>query len=139
MKLNNREKSAFAAIIGLALVTYCHADETKKPVSPKIGTVIVYRQPMPLSGMYKYPFNLDHGVSHKLKNGCFEKFELPAGQHIISHDHLPLRGQDAQIVQVEAGKTIYFQYSLIGWGAFTFEVADDQVSAAQTARNCRPN
>ena len=29
MKLNNLEKSAFAAIIGLALVTYCHADEVK--------------------------------------------------------------------------------------------------------------
>jgi hypothetical protein len=94
---------------------------------------------MPLSGMCKYPFNVDRGVSYKLKNGCFGKFELSVGQHTISHDHFPLRGQDAQNSSSGSRQAIYFQYSLIGWGTFTFEVADDQVGAAQTARNCRPN
>jgi hypothetical protein len=105
--------------------------------SPFLGCLLWSASPSRRQ-LCKYPFNVDHGVSYKLKNGCFEKFELPVGQHTISHDHFPLRGQDAQIVQVETGKTIYFQYSLIGWSAFTFEVADDQVSAAQTARNWRP-
>src|SRR5207244_4801613 len=79
----------------------------------KTGTVIVYRQwSFAASLQSKFPFNVDHGPMQGVRNGKYVKLVLPAGDHILSHDHPSVLyfGQDPQIVHVEAGKTVYFQY-----------------------------
>lgn len=112
MKLTNLEKSGFCAIAGLALTTYCNASESKKPAAAKTGTVIVYRAPSPSNGWARVEFNVNHGAPHYLRNGQFEKLELPAGDETISHDNMFASPRDPQIVHVEAGKTVYFQHFL---------------------------
>jgi hypothetical protein len=102
----------------------------------KTGTVIVYRAASPQGMFARFQFNLNHGAAHFLRNGQKEILELPAGDYTISHDSTFGAGQDPQIVHVEAGKTVYFQYSACGFFC-AFEVADDQASAARTAGKCK--
>jgi len=81
----------------------------------------------------KFPFNVDHGPNLGVRNGQYMKLTLPAGDHVISHDHCPtlwLMGQDPQTVRVEIGKTVYFQY--VSAMSIIFEVADDQARAAHS-------
>jgi hypothetical protein len=79
------------------------------------GKVIVYRAASPQAMFARFGFNVNHGPSHFLRNGQKEILELPAGDYTIGHDHTFGAGQDPQLVHVEAGKTIYFQYSACGF------------------------
>ena len=47
------------------------------------GTLIVYR-PGAYAGILRtYSFSIDNGPRHRLKNGCYMRFELPVGDHIM--------------------------------------------------------
>jgi hypothetical protein len=102
-----------------------------------LGTIVVYR-PWSLIGspMTNWEFNLNHGPDLKIRNGTYYRLAVLPGESIISHDNMPLIEEDPQTVQVDAGQTVYFEYTLI-WG-FIFEVADDQESAARTVSTLAP-
>jgi hypothetical protein len=129
-----KQLAIIAATLSLAANAQAHGAQIKPQAKPAIGTVIVYRQAS-YSGclISKFPFEIDHGPTLGVRGGRYLRFELPAGDHVISHDHTPplwAMGQDPQTVHVEAGKTVYFQY--VGSFTIIFEVADDQAQAART-------
>jgi hypothetical protein len=95
---------------------------------PKTGTIIVYR-PFSTNGFFAgFSFNLDHGSAMKVSNGCYYRLTVSPGDHVISHDHIFLSGQDPQKVQVADGQTVYFLFM-----GQIFEVASDQAQAKETA------
>jgi len=49
----------------------------------------------------------------KVSNGCYYRLTVSPGDHVISHDHIFLSGQDPQKVQVADGQTVYFLYTFI--------------------------
>jgi hypothetical protein len=83
-----------------------------------------------------YPFNLDHGPTMKVKNGCYYRLDVSAGDHIISHDYL-LIGKDPQPIHVEPGQTVYFLWTSHLFMGSIFEVAEDQSEAAQRCTQLR--
>jgi hypothetical protein len=90
---------------------------------PKTGTIIVYR-PFSTNGFFAgFSFNLDHGSAMKVSNGCYYRLTVSPGDHVISHDHIFLSGQDPQEVQVAAGQTVYFLYTFYPIMGQIFEVA----------------
>ena len=97
------------------------------------GTIIVYR-PFSTNGFFAgFSFNLDHGSAMKVSNGCYYLLTVSPGDHVISHDHIFLSGQDPQKVQVAAGQTVYFLYTFYPIMGQIFEVASDQAQAKETA------
>jgi hypothetical protein len=112
--------AAFAPAIGSA----------EAGTGPKTGTLVVYRQWSPGGMAARFVFNINHGPDVRVNNGAYRRFALPPGDYIVSHDHLFGAGQDLQRVNLEAGKTVYFQY-VSAW-SLIFEVADDQEQAART-------
>ena len=67
------------------------------------------------------------------------RFELPAGDHVVSHRadiSLSFSGSDPQLVHINPGQTLYFQYVIHYFIGMVFEVADDQAQAKETASGC---
>ena len=116
----------------ISLPVMAQAGPKTKPISKPTGTVIVYRQWGYAGAVARFQFNIDHGPSYFVRNGNFVRVTWPPGDHIISHDHTFLTPQDPQRVHVEAGKKVYFQYTTQPMLFAIFEIADDQVQAAET-------
>jgi hypothetical protein len=94
----------------------------------------LFTDPFPRTGFLPdSSFNLDHGSATKVSNGCYYRLTVSPGDHVISHDHIFLSGQDPQKVQVAAGQTVYFLYTFYPIMGQIFEVASDQAQAKETA------
>jgi hypothetical protein len=116
----------------LAFAASVNAGQSAKE-QPKTGTIIVYR-PFSTNGFFAgFSFNLDHGSAMKVSNGCYYRLTVSPGDHVISHDHIFLSGQDPQKVQVADGQTVYFLYTFYPVMGQIFEVASDQAQAKETA------
>jgi len=101
------------------------------------GTIIVYR-PRSIIGaaITTWRFNLNHGTDMRIGNGTYCPLTVLAGDSVISHDNVPFLQEDPQIVHVEPGQTVYFEYA--AQLSLIFEVADDQERAARTVSQLVP-
>lgn len=131
------------AIFGLAMSLDSLAGTVRPRAAAKrstVGTLIVYR-PGSLAGIGRtYSFSIDNGPRHKLKNGRYMQFELGAGDHVLRHpfDITLNFGPDTQKIHINAGQTLYFQYTIYPWMGTVFEASEDQVEARQTASGLKP-
>jgi hypothetical protein len=127
-------KNAFLAIA--TVLTIASAGQIKAgPEAPTgLGTIIVYRPWSFIGSAMK--FNLNHGPDLMVRNGTYYRLTVLPGDSIISHDDVPLIDEDDQIVHVEPGQTVYFQYMIAL--SFIFEVADNQERAARTVSKLQP-
>ncbi len=118
-------KNILVAVCGLVVygATKAHAAE--------LGSIVVYRQWSLVGLNAAYQFNINHGAKMFVRNGTFNRIDLPAGDYVVSHDHLFMTPEDPQPVHVQAGKTVYFQYTNANPFFILFEVADDQEQAAR--------
>jgi hypothetical protein len=99
-----------------------------------LGTIIVYRPWSFIGSAMK--FNLNHGPYLTVRNGTYYRLTVLPGDSILSHDDVPFIDEDEQIVHVEPGQTVYFQYMIAL--SFIFEVADNQERAARTVSRLQP-
>ena len=72
----------------------------------------------------------------RIGNGTYCPLTVLAGDSVISHDNVPFLQEDPQIVHVEPGQTVYFEYA--AQLSLIFEVADDQERAARTVSQLVP-
>jgi|ERR1700738_1225338 hypothetical protein len=99
-----------------------------------LGTIIVYRPWSFIGSAMK--FNLNHGPYLTVRNGTYYRLTVLPGDSVLSHDDVPFIDEDEQIVHVEPGQTVYFQYMIAL--SFIFEVADNQERAARTVSRLQP-
>jgi hypothetical protein len=99
-----------------------------------LGTIIVYRPWSFIGSAMK--FNLNHGPYLTVRNGTYYRLTVLPGDSVLSHDDMPFIDDDEQIVHVEPGQTVYFQYMIAL--SFIFEVADNQERAARTVSRLQP-
>jgi hypothetical protein len=134
MKIKNA-LSMIAAVLAIA-----SAGETKAgPETGQggLGTIIVYRPWSIIGGNIRnWEFNLDDGPDLFVRNGSYYRLSVLPGDYTISHGDLLVIDEDPQMVHVEAGQTVYFEYTAIL--SLIFEVADDQEKAARTVSRLEP-
>ena len=132
MKIKN---ALLAIATGLAIAS---AGQTKAGPGPEarpdLGTIIVYRPWSIICSAME--FNLNHGPDLTVRNGTYYRLTVLPGDSILSHDDVPLIDEDEQIVHVEPGQTVYFQYMIAL--SLIFEEADNQEQAARTVSKLRP-
>ena len=73
---------------------------------------------------------MDDGPDLFIRNGTYYRLTVLPGDYTISHGDLLFIDEDPQMVHVEAGQTVYFEYTAIL--SLIFEVADNQEKAART-------
>jgi hypothetical protein len=102
-----------------------------------LGTIIVYR-PWSLIGcnIKDWEFNLNYGPNLMVRNGTYYRLTVLPGDSIISHEDIPCVDDNPQTVHVEAGQTVYFEYTAVL--SLIFEVADNQERAARTVSKLEP-
>jgi hypothetical protein len=126
-KIHTHENENDATMLAtLTLAGWAQAGET--------GSIVIYRQAGMIQPFSSFPFNINHGPRMKVSNGRYVRLNLVPGDYTISHDHWGLipGPEDPQRVHVDAGKTVYFQYTAANPFFLLFEVADDQEKAAKT-------
>jgi hypothetical protein len=127
--------------VALALAAVNGQAKPQPKAQPKTGTLIVYR-PGEWAGLVRtYAFSIDNGPRYHLKNKSYLRFELPAGNHVVSHPvdiSLGFSGPDPQNVRIAPGETVYFQYVIHPFMGMIFEVSEDQTEAKETASSCAP-
>jgi hypothetical protein len=133
--------------LAIALALCCLAENVSAGTEPpsfstrhhrnNTGTIIVYR-PRSIIGaaLTTWRFNLNHGIDYWIGNGTYCELTVLAGDSIISHDNVPFLEEDSQIVHVEPGQTVYFEYT--AQLSLIFEVADNQEKAARTVSTLVP-
>jgi hypothetical protein len=130
-------KTALLTLAAVAAIG--SAGEVKAGPEPatNLGTIIVYRPWSIIGhGITNWEFNLNHGPDLMVRNGTYYRLTVLPGDCTISHDNVPLVDDDEQTVHVEAGQTVYFEYTIIL--SIIFEVADDQEQAARTVSKLQP-
>jgi hypothetical protein len=137
----NTIKTMMAAVALMLAAVNGQAKPQQKTVVSKTGTLIVYRPGEYVGLARTYAFSIDNGPRYHLKNNSYLRFELPAGDHVVSHPvdiSLAFAGRDPQKVRITPGQTVYFQYVIHPFMGMIFEVAEDQVEAKETASGCGP-
>ena len=130
-------KSALLMIA--AVLAIASAGETKAGPEggPNLGTIIVYRPWSIVSCAIKnWEFNVNDGPDLTVRNGTYYRLTVLPGDYTISHGSIPFIDDDPQIVHVEPGQTVYFEYTVIL--SLIFEVADNQERAARTVSKLTP-
>jgi hypothetical protein len=130
-----RVKNALFAIAAACAIVSAGRTEAGPGPQTNLGTIIVYR---PWSLVWSpSEFNLNHGPDLFVRNGTYYRLTVLPGDSTISHDDMPLPiDEDAQVVHVDPGQTVYFQY-IVGL-TLIFEEADDQEKAARTISRLQP-
>ena len=83
-----------------------------------------------------WEFNVNDGPDLTVRNGTYYRLTVLPGDYTITHGNIPFIDDDPQIVHVEPGQTVYFEYTVIL--ALIFEVADNQERAARTVSKLTP-
>jgi hypothetical protein len=133
MKIKN------ALLMIVAVLAIASAGETKAgpEAGQNLGTIIVYRPWSIVNCAIKnWEFNLNDGPDLTVRNGTYYRLTVLPGDYTLSHGGIPFIDDDPQIVHVEPGQTVYFEYTVIL--SLIFEVADNQERAARTVSKLTP-
>jgi len=129
-------KNALLTIATLLAIASAGPTKAGPETESNLGTIIVYRPWSIIGcGITNWEFNVNDGPDRLLRNGTYYRLTVLPGDYIISHDVVFL-DDDPQIVHVESGQTVYFEYTLAM--SLIFEVADDQERAARTVSKLQP-
>src|ERR1700756_2514261 len=132
MKIRN----ALLAIVTVLTIASAGQSMAGPEAGPYLGTIIVYRPWTPIGSLVdNLEFNLNHGPNLGVRNGTYYRLTVLPGDSIISHDDI-LIDNDPQLVHVEPGQTVYFEYQIVL--DLIFEVADNQEQAARTVSKLQP-
>jgi hypothetical protein len=127
-------KNALLTIATVLEIASAGQTKAGPEAGPNLGTIIVYRPWSFIASAMK--FNLNHGPDLMVRNGTYYRLTVLPGDSVLSHDDVPCIDEDEQIVHVEPGQTVYFQYMIAL--SFIFEVADNQEQAARTVSKLKP-
>ena len=127
-------KNALLAIATVLAIAFAGQSKAGPETPTGLGTIIVYRPWSFIASAMK--FNLNHGPDLIVRNGTYYRLTVLPGDSVLSHDEVPFIDEDEQIVHVEPGQTVYFQYMIAF--SFIFEAADNQERAARTVSRLQP-
>src|SRR5271166_3064322 len=110
MKIKN------ALLMIAAVLVIASAGETKAgpEAGQNLGTIIVYRPWSIVNCAIKnWEFNVNDGPDLTVRNGTYYRLTVLPGDYTISHGGIPFIDDDPQVVHVEPGQTVYFEYTVI--------------------------